>query len=303
MPKTSFRPVSPEADYGNFGAGRAGQIARHAGDAARAVAREASGDRAAGEAAGDVARAVAAAAKVVADIAGDAARAARAARALADNPEHDHVGALARIASDVSEARTAARAVVDAARKAVGEAAGGGVDVSAAGGNRAGTASDAGHAGPESDPAVRVAEHVQVAVHDASSGIVGECGSAAAFAARTAYDAAYAVHYAAVAAACVAHATADARTHTVDGPAGDAAAAAQAIADAVDPSTAGARAFHRNLDEMIAAMATPNREPAVAKAVREAAHGGRRASAAVRRARAMAARTESDCRAAIELYD
>ena len=229
--------------------------------------------------------------------------AARAAGALADNPEYGNVGVLARIASDASEAKTAAWAVADAARKAVGEAAGGGgVDVSAAGGNGAGATSDAGHAGPESDPAVRVAEHIHVAVHDASSGIVGECGSAAAFAARTAYDAAYAVHYATVAAACVAHATADARTPAVDGPAGDAAAAAQAIADAVDSSTADARALHRNLDEMIAAMATPNREPAVAKAVKEAAYAGRRVSAAVRRARAMAARTESDCRAAIELY-
>lgn len=155
---------------------------------------------------------------------------------------------------------------------------------------------------PKAAPAVREAGHVQVEVRDASSEVVGECGSTAAFAARTAYDAAYAVHYAAVAAACVAHATADARTPAVDGPAGDAAAAAHAIADAVDPSTAGARAFHRSLDEMIAAMATPNREPAVAKAVKEAAHTGSRVSAAVRRARAVAARTESDCKAAIELY-
>ncbi len=98
------RTMAPVAGY-DFGAGRAGRIARHAGDAARAVARGAAGDRSAGDVADGVANAVAAAAKVVADIADDSAKAVRA----LSNEDGDG-GVLARTASDADEARAAAAA-------------------------------------------------------------------------------------------------------------------------------------------------------------------------------------------------
>lgn len=289
--------MAPEVGYGDFGAGRAAQIARHAGDAARAVARGAAGDRPAGEVAAGVANAAAAAAKVVADIAGDAARSARA---LSDESDYDCSGVLARIASNAAEAKDASELVADAARKSVYNAAAGRTDARLDG---SGKADAAANAGLGDDLVAKVSEHIDGEVYAASRSTVEDSGSAAAFAARLAYDAFYAVVQAADAAACAARATYDSRAPPVDGPAGDAAAAATAIADAVDPFTARARAHRPTLTEMISRMTTLDRRPAVAEVASTAAHTSSLVSTSVRRARAFAARMEADCRAAIDLCD
>ena len=288
--------MTPDGDRGDFGAGRAGQIARHAGDAARAVAGKARGDRNTPETAHGVANAVAAAARVVADIAGDAARDARDLSA-----KYDDIGVPGRIASCAADAKAAAESVADAARKAVYEAAAGDVVSPASDGGRA--ASDVDPPGPGGDPAVNVSEYIDMAVHDASSGTVEDSHSMSAFAARIAYDAAYAVTQAAAAAACAFHVVINFQRPPVDGLAGDAAAAATAIADVVDPSTASARTLLPTLDEVIARLSIPDQKPAVAEAVKEVAYASQCVSASVRRARAFAVRIESECKAAIDLYD
>lgn len=289
--------MAPAAGY-DFGAGRADQIAKHAGDAARAVARGAAGDRSAADVAAGVANAAAAAAKVVADIADDAARAARA---LSDKPEYDDCsgGVLARIASDAAEAKAAAESVADAARKAVYDATAGRTDVYP---DSSGKADTAANASPDDGLAAKVSAYIDDEVYHESRSTIEDSGSAAAFAARLAYDALYAVVHTADAASCAARAAYDSRTPPVDGLAGDSAAAATAIADAVDPFTARARAHLPTLGEMLARISAPDRKPAVAEAVKEAADASRLVSTSMSRARAFAARMESDCKAAIDLY-
>ena len=300
--------MAPAAGY-DFGAGRAGLIARHAGDAARAVARGAAGDRSAGDVADGVANAVAAAAKVVADIADDSAKAVRA----LSNEDGDG-GVLARIASDADEARAAAESVADAAREAVYEVARSVPVVSPAGGDAGAVAAaaataNAGLFGIDVGSAVGVSDYVRDATHTASCETVDISCSMAAFAARITSDAAWAVASTAEAADCAARAASGPGETELDGPRSDAAAAAAAIADEVDPNTALARRIAPTESEVLANLekgpistAAPHLAPTVANAAREAARASRLVYESMRHARSFAARMELDCRAAIDLY-
>lgn len=299
--------MAPAAGY-DFGAGRAGQIARHAGDAARAVARGAAGDRSAGEVADGAANAIAAAAKVVADIADDSARAARA---LSD--EHGHSRVLARIASDADEARAAVESVADAAREAVYEVARAvPVDSPAGGssdGGKAGAAANIDLFGIDVGSAAGVSDYVEDATRTVSGDTVEVSCSTAAFAARITSDAALAVASTAEAADCAARAASGPGETALDGPRSDAAAAATAIADEVDPYTARAHEIDPTPSEVLAnlkegpiSVAAPHLAPTVANAAREATRASRLVYESICHARSFAARMELDCRAAIDLY-
>ena len=231
----------------DFGAGRAGQIAKHAGDAARAVARGAAGDRPAGDVAAGVANAVAAAPKVVADIADDAARTARA---LSD--EHGRHGVLARIASDADEAKAAAESVADAAREAVYEAARAVPAASPAGGGRDGAAASIDLFGIDVGSPVVVSEYVRDATRTVSGDMVEASCSTAAFASRITSDAVLAVASTAEAAGCAARAVSGSDETALEGPRSAAAAAAAAIADEVDPDTARALEIDPTRSEVLA---------------------------------------------------
>lgn len=294
--------MAPAAGY-DFGAGRAGQIARHAGDAARAVARGAAGDRSAGEVADGVANAIAAAVKVVADIADDSARAARA---LSD--EHGHSRVLARIASDADEARAAAESVADAAREAVYEVARA-VPVDSPAGGKAGAAANIDLFGIDVGSAAGVSVYVEDATRTVSGDTVEVSCSTAAFAARITSDAALAVASTAEAADCAARATSGPGETALDGPRSDAAAAATAIADEVDPYTARAHEIDPTPSEVLAnlkegpiSVAAPHLAPTVVNAAREATRASRLVYESIRHARSFAVRMELDCRAAIDLY-
>lgn len=256
-----------------------------------------------------VANAVAAAAKVVADIANDSARAARA---LSD--EHGGHGVLARIASDADEARTAVESVADAASEAVHEAARAVPDASPAGGSndaggKAGAAANIGLFGIDVGSPVGVSEYIEDATRTVSGDMVEVSCSTAAFAARITSLAALAVASTAEAADCAAGAASGSGETTLDGPRNVAAAAATAIADEVDPDTARARRITptesevlANLEEGPIPVAAPHLAPTVANAVREATSTSRLVYESMRHARSLATRIELDCRAAIELY-
>ena len=284
--------MATEAGYGDFGIGRADRIAKHAGDAARAVASGITGDIPPNHVAGEIANAVAAAARVVADIADDAARDAGAL-----SKTHDVNRVLVRIASDASDAKVAAESVADAAREAVNEAA------------KADIATNMVIISPYGNLGVKVSEHISESTFYASADTVEDSCSAAAFAARIAYDAAYAVAHAAETADCAARVTSASQSPSHDGPpsGATAAAAADAIADNVDPSTASVRNSillrSRTQKDILQTLNRPPRAPNVADAVRQAADTTRLVDASIHRARAFAIRLKRDCMEAIELYD